>query len=66
MLTGKVFEGGHTLDAYLVLVATWSYPAFIAVAYFYRQRKPMLVWLPPLTALLFIAEGLVWDLGIRI
>jgi hypothetical protein len=66
MLTGMAFEGGHTLDAYLSLVAIWSYPPLVGVAYFYRRRRPGLVWLPVLTVFLFIIEQLAWQFGLRI
>lgn len=66
MGTGMAFEGGHTLDAYLGLLAAWSYPPLVAVAYFYRRRRPWLVCLPLLTVLLFAVEQIVWNLGIRI
>jgi hypothetical protein len=66
MGTGMAFEGGYTLDAYLSLFAAWSYPPLVAIAYFYRRRKPVFVWLPLLTILLFIVEQLVWQLGIRV
>jgi hypothetical protein len=66
MVTGMAFEGGHTLDAYLSLVAVWSYPPLVAVAYFYRRRKPLLVCLPLLTVVLFIVEQIAWQFGPRI
>ena len=66
MGTGMAFEGGHTLDAYLFLIATWSYPPLVAIAFFYRRRKPVLVWLPVLTVFLFIAELLLSQLGVRV
>jgi hypothetical protein len=66
MLTGMAFEGGHTLDAYLSLAAVWSYPLLVAIAYFYRRRRPLCVWLPLTTVLLFVVEQLVWGFGIRV
>jgi hypothetical protein len=66
MGTGMAFEGGYTLDAYLGLVAIWSYPPLVALAYFFRRRRPALVWLPLLTVALIIVEQLVWQFGIRV
>jgi hypothetical protein len=66
MGTGMAFEGGHTLDAYLALFSIWSYPPLVGLAYFFRRRKPALIWLPLLTILLFIVDQIVWDLGVRV
>ncbi|MGA2589628.1 MAG: hypothetical protein ABSH32_06915 [Bryobacteraceae bacterium] len=43
------FEGGYTLGAYVSVVTFWMYPALLGVAYFFRRRKPELIWLPVLT-----------------
>jgi hypothetical protein len=66
MLTGMAFEGGHTLDAYLSLIAVWSYPPLVVIAFFFRRRKPALIWLPLITVALFMTENLVWQSGLRI
>lgn len=39
MGTGMAFEGGHTLDAYLFLIATWSYPLLVAATFFLSTAK---------------------------
>jgi hypothetical protein len=49
MGTGMAFEGGYTLGAYVSVVTFWMYPALLGVAYFFRRRKPELIWLPVLT-----------------
>ena len=54
MVSAMAFEGDSTLDTYLWLIAVWSYPLLIAIAFFYRRRKSALVWLPLLTILYFI------------
>ena len=51
MGTGMAFEGGYTLDAYMTLVVVWVYPALVAAAWFFRRKRPQLVWLPLLTAI---------------
>jgi len=66
LMTGMAFEGGHTLDAYLSLVAVWSYPPLVAAAFFCRRKKPAFVWLPLLTILLFVIQQLVWQFGLRV
>jgi hypothetical protein len=66
MLTGMAFEGGHTLDAYLALIAVWSYPVLVGLAFFYRRRRPLFVWLPSLTGVLFLIEKIVWLIGVRV
>jgi hypothetical protein len=48
MGTGMAFEGGYTMDAYLFVFAAWTYPVLVGVAYVFRRRKPVLVWLPAL------------------
>jgi hypothetical protein len=40
---GMAFEGGHTLDAYIAIAAILSYPLLLAIAYFYRRRRPAFV-----------------------
>jgi hypothetical protein len=45
---GMAFDSGPTLAAYLFVVYAWTYPALVGVAYFFRRRKPSLVWLPML------------------
>ena len=59
MLTGMAFEGGDTLDAYLSVIAVWSYPPLVAIAFIFRRRKPRLVYLPLLTVALFFFEEVV-------
>jgi hypothetical protein len=66
MLTGMAFEGGHTLDAYLSLATVWSYPPLVGVAFFYRRRKPVLVWIPLVTIQIFIVEQIAWQFGLRV
>src|ERR1700721_923043 len=66
MMTGMAFEGGHTLDAYLSLVAVWTYPPTVAIAFCCRHKKPALIWLPLLTILLCVVEQLAWQFGVRI
>ena len=66
MLTGMAFEGGHTLDAYLSLATVWSYPPLVAVAFFYRRKKPAFVWVPSITILLFVVQELAWEFGMRV
>src|SRR5690349_20608718 len=61
MATGMASEGGYTLDTYLCLIAIWSYPPSVAIAFFYRRRKPGLVFLPLLTVALFFLEEIAWQ-----
>ena len=58
MGTGMAFEGGPTVDAYMFLIAAWSYPPLVAAAFFCRRRNPALVWLPLFTLLLLVIEEL--------
>ena len=48
MGSGMAFEGGNTFGAYLFVAIAWAYPALVGVAFFFRRRKPKLVWLPVL------------------
>ncbi len=48
MGTGMAFEGGYTFHAYLFVATAWTYPALVGVAFFFRRRKPKLIWLPML------------------
>lgn len=53
--TGMAFEGGDAVGAYFFVVIAWTYPALVAISYFFRRRKPRLIWLPmlPLVSLVF-------------
>ena len=57
MGSGMAFEAGKTFDAYAFVVTAWGYPVLVAISYFFRRRKPQLIWLPmiALAALLFQA-----------
>jgi len=46
MGTGMAFEGGNRGGAYVFIAMVWTYPALVAIAFFSRRRKPILVWLP--------------------
>ncbi len=46
MGAGMVFDGGYTFRVYLFVFQVWAYPALVAAAYFFRRRKPTMVWLP--------------------
>ena len=46
MGSGMAFEGGDTAGAYAFVANAWAYPIFVAVAWFARRRKPVLMWLP--------------------
>jgi hypothetical protein len=54
-LSAMAFDSGYTPAAYTVGLVPWSYPVLLGIAFFYRRRKPYLVWLPALT---FAAIGL--------
>jgi hypothetical protein len=47
-LSAMAFEGGYTPAAYATALTPWSYPVLLGVAFFYRRKKPHLVWLPAL------------------
>ena len=55
MGTGMAFEGGYTLAAWLFVFVVWAYPVFVGVAWFFRRRRPALVWLP---ALILVPVGI--------
>jgi hypothetical protein len=57
MGTGMAFEGGYTLEAYLFVVAAWTYPALVAIAFFFRRRNPLFVYLPILTIIPLLASS---------
>jgi hypothetical protein len=46
MGSGLAFDGGYRLRAYAFVASVWAYPALVGVAFFFRRRKPRLVWLP--------------------
>jgi hypothetical protein len=46
MGTGMAFEGGYTFSASFFVFIAWTYPASVGVAYFFRSRRPKLIWLP--------------------
>jgi len=58
MGTGMAFESGYTFRAYAFAVMAWAYPALVFVAFYFRRRKPDLVWLPLLATIPLLAS--VW------
>ena len=56
MGTGMAFEGGYTLGAYLFVFQVWAYPALVGLAYYFRRRKPGLVWPPALVIVPMILQ----------
>jgi hypothetical protein len=47
MGSGMVFESSrHIFRAYGFVASAWAYPVLVGVSFFYRRRKPRLVWLP--------------------
>lgn len=54
MLTGMAFEGGNTFGAYYSVTIVWIYPPLLAIAYFYRRKKPALAWLPAIPVALML------------
>jgi hypothetical protein len=63
LTTGMAFDGGYTLAAYLSVVIVWTYPALVGVAYFFRRRKPQLIWLPVLPLIPILASVVSVFLG---
>jgi hypothetical protein len=59
MGTGMAFESGYTLEAYLFVIAVWTYPALVGIAYFFRRRKPEFIMLPILTFMPLLASSVV-------
>ena len=57
--TGMMSEGGKTFtfDRYAFIVVVWMYPVLVGVAYFFRRRKPGLVWLPMLAVIMMLSMG---------
>ena len=56
MGTGMAFEGGNTFDAYRFVILSWLYPVFVGVAFFFRRRRPALIWLPLVALIPMCAE----------
>ncbi len=48
-LSAVAFDGGYNSAAYVVALVPWSYLVLLGIAFFYRRKKPRLVWLPALT-----------------
>jgi len=48
MGSGMAFEGGSTLREYFFVATAWTYPVLVGAAFFFRRRKPKLIWLPML------------------
>jgi hypothetical protein len=44
--TGMAFEGGYTPGAYWFAWSVWIFPILVPTSFFYRRKKPALVWLP--------------------
>lgn len=59
-MSAMAFEDdGYTVAAFAVALVPWLYPILLATAFFYRRRRPHLVWLP---ALSFVAYSVVFML----
>ena len=54
MGSGMAFDGGNTAGEWAFAGTAWAYPCLVAVAWFFRKRKPVLVWLPILPLLVLI------------
>ena len=56
-IAAQVFEAGDIWQAYLFVSSVWLYPVSVYIAFFSRQRIPLLVLLPLLNvAGLFLAD----------
>jgi hypothetical protein len=44
--SGRAFDGGYTLEAYVFVISVWIYPITVAAAFLGRTRAPLLVFTP--------------------
>jgi hypothetical protein len=58
-LMAMVFDGGYTLDAYVLFWSIASYPITVLIAGIMRKRLPALVFLPVLNFMVPLAVGLL-------
>ena len=56
VMSAMAFEDGYTPAAFAVALVPWSYPVLLGMTFYYRRRKPDLVWLPILS---FVAQLVV-------
>ena len=60
MGTGMALEGGETFEAWYFIVSMWSFPLFVAVAFLFRRRRPLVVLLPLASFGLLLLEQFVY------
>jgi predicted permease len=48
LMSGMFFDAGYTVEAYLAFLGIWTYPILLGIAFFYRKKRPILLWLPAL------------------
>jgi hypothetical protein len=56
-LSAMAFDGGYTLDAYVLFWSAASYPVTVIIAGVMRKRIPALVFLPLLNFMVPLAVG---------
>lgn len=48
MASGIAVEDRNTFSAYVFVAIAWTYQALVVVSFFFRRRRPKLIWLPML------------------
>lgn len=63
-LSAMAFDGGYTLDAYVLFWSVASYPVTVAIAGFMRKKIPGLIFLPLLNFIVPLALAMTeWHRG---
>jgi hypothetical protein len=63
MLSGMAFDAGPRFSAYCYVWSMFTYPVLLGIAFFYRRRRPGLIWLPGLTLCLVIMSVFIEHWG---
>jgi len=59
-LLGMAFDGGSTLEAYILVSSVWSYPLCVLIAFLLARRLPKTVFLPFLNLAVFVVSDLIF------
>ena len=63
MLSGLAFDAGPRFSAYAFVGSVYTYPILLGIAFYYRRRRPGLLWLPTLTFYLVLLSTFIEHWG---
>jgi len=63
LLSGLAFDAGPRFSAYFFVGSVYTYPILLGIAFFYRRRRPGLLWLPTVTFFLVLLSTFIEHWG---